>query len=165
MDSCRKRYVSQLAISPFHSSRRLRRNSMHFHLNVMFGRLISASSFFESDRNGVTCIFTNRLPDIGSYRQFVRAISQSHERTVEGMAVNCALYLDQSTGPKKLYRLRPDYVGPSALVWTLLQFRRERSLHDSGILSRCRNDRYFAHWPGLLLPAVSGPASIGRLPN
>jgi hypothetical protein len=125
--------------SLLHLSRRLRRHAMHFHFSVMFERLISASSFFESDRNGVTYIFTNCFPEIGSYRQLVRAISQSHKRTLERMAIHCALYFDQSTGPKKLHRLRPDYIGPSGFVRTLLQFCCERSLHDSSILSRRRN--------------------------
>jgi hypothetical protein len=112
---------------------------MHFHFSVMFGRPISASSFFESDRNSITYIFTNSFPEIGSYRQLVRAISQSHKRTLERMAIHCALYFDQSTGPKKLHRLRPDYIGPSGFVRALLQFCCERSLHDSSILSRRRN--------------------------
>ena len=99
----------------------------------------SASSSFESDRNGITHILTNGFPDIGSYRQLVGAISQSHERTLERMAIHCALYLDQPTGPKKLHRLRPDHVGPPGLVWTLLQFCRKGRLHDSMILPRCRD--------------------------
>jgi hypothetical protein len=57
---------------------------------------------------------------VGAYRQFMRAITQSHERAPKGVAIDFAADLYQSPGSKKLDGIRPDDIGPTTLLWTLL---------------------------------------------
>src|SRR4029077_10006462 len=76
--------------------------------------------FLQGYGHCVTHILPDRLAKVCVYRQFMRAITQSHERTPKGVAIDFAADLYQSPGSKKLDRIRPDDVGPTTLLRTLL---------------------------------------------
>jgi hypothetical protein len=76
--------------------------------------------FFQRYGHCVAHIFPNRLADFCPYGQFLSAITQSHERTAEGMPIDFARDLYQATSSKKLDRTRPDDIRPATLIRTLL---------------------------------------------
>jgi hypothetical protein len=59
--------------------------------------------------------FVYCVPYLFFHRQFVRSVSERHERALKRMAVDFAPDLDQAAGSKKLNRFRPDNECPSTL--------------------------------------------------
>ena len=60
--------------------------------------------FLQGYGHCVTYIFPDLLANVCAHRQFMRAITQSHERTPTGVAIDFAADLHQSPGFKKLDR-------------------------------------------------------------
>jgi hypothetical protein len=52
----------------------------------------------------------------------MRAVTQSHERTPKGVPIDFAPDLYQAAGFEELDGTRPDDIGPTTLMGTLLQF-------------------------------------------
>ena len=53
------------------------------------------------------------------------AVTESHKRASKWMTINLASDLNQTTGSKKLNRVRPDDVGPATFLRAFLQFGSE----------------------------------------
>jgi hypothetical protein len=52
--------------------------------------------FFQGYDHGVTHILPDRLANVSPYRQFMCAITQSHERTPKGVPIDFAPHLYQA---------------------------------------------------------------------
>jgi hypothetical protein len=78
--------------------------------------------FFQGYDHCVTHMLPDRLANVGPYRQVMGAITQSHERSPKGVPIDCAPHLYQAAGFKELDGTRPDDIGPTPRIRTLLQF-------------------------------------------
>ena len=95
------------------------------HLSNLRASLIG-HSLQQQHSNGIARLFADCLPNVCPHRQFMPAVAQRHERTLERMTVNRATDLDQPASSEKTDRLRPDDESPTALRSAFLQLGFER---------------------------------------
>jgi hypothetical protein len=74
--------------------------------------------FFQGYGHCATRSLPDRLANVCPYRQFMCAITQSHERTPKRVPIDFAPDLHQAAGSKELDRTRPDDIGPTPF-WEL----------------------------------------------
>src|SRR5262245_31665916 len=78
-------------------------------------------SFVQVNSNGIAFFLADLFPNIRFYGQFVSAVSQSHERAAEWMAVDCATDLHQTSCAKECGGFRHYDVRPASFRTRLLQ--------------------------------------------
>src|SRR5436190_19963669 len=84
-----------------------------------------SEALLEADGNGVASILPDRLSDVLFHGELVVPVAHRHEGALEGLAIDRAADLDETSGAEELRGLRPDHVGVAALRRALQELRGE----------------------------------------
>ena len=82
---------------------------------------MSSDSFLQVNDDSIAFLLADSFSEIRFHGQLMSAVSQSHERAAEWMAVDGAANLDQTSSAEECSRVRHHDVGPASFGGGLLQ--------------------------------------------